>query len=350
MDDDWEEWDPSKGSFVHHMIAGSCAGLMEHAAMFPVDTLKTHLQATGSIKEIKMLMRRPKKLQNMTVGTMPRPCPNKMMNSSLKNSLKPEWLKQRCKNFNMANRFRLWRGVSSMFIGCVPSHAAYFSIYESAKQILGANKEGHHPIAAGSAGIIATLAHDAIITPMDVIKQRLQLGFYNNVPDAMRTIIRTEGLKAFYVSYPITLAMNVPFAALMVAANESSKTILSGGNSENCSMPVYFTSGAIAGAFAGALTNPLDVIKTKLQTQSVICSCPRLQNTIELEAASNPALNGFKEAAAHIMKTGGYRGFLNGIIPRTVFHSSSWAIAWATYEFIKKSLRPSKPIDKNKKF
>jgi len=40
VDEDWEEWDPSKGSFMHHMIAGSCAGVMEHVAMFPLDTYK----------------------------------------------------------------------------------------------------------------------------------------------------------------------------------------------------------------------------------------------------------------------------------------------------------------------
>jgi hypothetical protein len=40
IDEDWEEWDPSKGSFMHHMIAGSCAGVMEHVAMFPLDTYK----------------------------------------------------------------------------------------------------------------------------------------------------------------------------------------------------------------------------------------------------------------------------------------------------------------------
>lgn len=40
IDEDWEEWDPSKGSFVVHMFAGSCAGLAEHIGMFPVDTIK----------------------------------------------------------------------------------------------------------------------------------------------------------------------------------------------------------------------------------------------------------------------------------------------------------------------
>lgn len=38
-DDDWEEWD-GRSSFVHHMIAGSAAGVAEHLCMYPVDTFK----------------------------------------------------------------------------------------------------------------------------------------------------------------------------------------------------------------------------------------------------------------------------------------------------------------------
>lgn len=40
IDDDWEHWDPSRGSFAQHVIAGSCAGVLEHTVMFPVDTFK----------------------------------------------------------------------------------------------------------------------------------------------------------------------------------------------------------------------------------------------------------------------------------------------------------------------
>ena len=41
---------------------------------------------------------------------------------------------------------RLWRGCSTMLFGCIPSHAAYFSIYEAAKESSGANQPGHHPV------------------------------------------------------------------------------------------------------------------------------------------------------------------------------------------------------------
>jgi hypothetical protein len=55
-----------------------------------------------------------------------------------------------------------------------PAHALYFATYEAAKRLLGGNREGHHPLAAASAGAAATLVCDAAMTPVDVIKQRLQ--------------------------------------------------------------------------------------------------------------------------------------------------------------------------------
>lgn len=40
IDEDWEEWTPEKGSFLHHMMAGSAAGVAEHVSIFPIDTIK----------------------------------------------------------------------------------------------------------------------------------------------------------------------------------------------------------------------------------------------------------------------------------------------------------------------
>jgi hypothetical protein len=40
----WEEWDGS-GSFAHHCIAGSAAGVAEHVLMFPIDTYKVSAAA-----------------------------------------------------------------------------------------------------------------------------------------------------------------------------------------------------------------------------------------------------------------------------------------------------------------
>jgi hypothetical protein len=46
----------------------------------------------------------------------------------------------------------LYRGLSAVVIGAGPSHAVYFATYEAAKEMLGGNEAGHHPMATAAAG------------------------------------------------------------------------------------------------------------------------------------------------------------------------------------------------------
>lgn len=180
---------------------------------------------------------------------------------------------------------RLWRGAPALLVACIPSHAAYFSAYELGKEKFGANLAGHHPIAAASAGALATMLHDAVMTPMDVVKQRLQLGYYRGVGHCVRTMLREEGAGAFFRSYTTTLVMNMPYAGVVVAANESLKKVLAPFTGST-TMATYLLSGAGAGALAAAVTCPLDVLKTRLQTESLFTEAAAHG---PLEGGSGPA-------------------------------------------------------------
>jgi len=89
------------------------------------------------------------------------------------------------------------------------------AVYELAKQELGGNEAGYHPLAHAASGALATVASDAVLTPMDVVKQRLQLrrSPYSGVVDcckkvrgvlALACLLRmrtaTPGLTASYFS------------------------------------------------------------------------------------------------------------------------------------------------------
>lgn len=342
--EDWEEWNPSKISFVNHMIAGSVAGLAEHIAMFPLDTIKTNIQCDRCGKEISPL---------------------------------ESW---ECAMRIIRNEgvFRLWRGVTATFAGCLPAHAAYFTVYETNKKLLGVDKEGHHPLMAAVVGATAAISHDVFMTPFDTIKQRMQLGYYKNIKHCMKVMMRTEGLGAFYLAFPATLLMNIPYGGVMMAVNESAKTVLnpSGQYSFSSSM----IAGSIAGSIAAALTTPLDVIKTRLQTQNFE-PCPTsavgtgasplvassvnitssaeqfsagrvLSAKISTNAASSSVVsissagaqrrkrlfNGLLDVVKHTFKTEGWVGFTRGIGPRMVSHAPAVAISWTAYESMKSLL------------
>lgn len=180
---DWEGSRPDNFSFIKHMFAGSMAGIMEHCGMFPFDTIKTHMQASKA---------------------------------------KLGFFKSVARLYKEHGLLRFYKGANVIASGCIPAHACYFTTYEVAKEKFGIEDGKTHFLLSGMIGSMATLFHDAFLTPSDVIKQRMQLGNLSTL-ECIKKTIREEGLIALYRSYPITTMMNIPFAFVIVSANENIK-------------------------------------------------------------------------------------------------------------------------------
>eukprot|EP00981_Chlorochromonas_danica_P003303 scaffold642_cov166-Ochromonas_danica.AAC.20 len=327
---EWEEWNPKKLSFWHHMVAGSAAGLAEHVSIFPIDTIKTNVQCEkcGSSNIFKTWK-----------------CVARMV--------------------SIEGPFRLWRGVSAMFAGCIPA----------SKRALGVTARGEHqPFRAAVCGVIAAISHDLIMTPFDVVKQRMQLGYYASVRHCIKSIVRTEGVRALYISFPMTLSMNIPYGAIMVPVNESMKKVLN--PSGRFDYRISMISGAVAGAVAAAVTTPLDIIKTRLQTQNLqpvsgSAECQFYAKQPQAVVSSSlysdvrmPGVRSFmtvaptrgrrgrSRAAAFLKHPEGVRaivhrliaedgavGFFRGVVPRVLTQAPSVAISWTVYETVKDFLQ-----------
>jgi solute carrier family 25 iron transporter 28/37 len=179
--------------FGQYMLAGSVAGMVEHMAMFPVDLVKTRMQ----------------------------------MLQSAGGSAHRTVYKAFFAIVRKEGPLGLYRGIGAMGLGAGPAHAVYFAVYESLKEYLGGNRSGYHPFAHALAGAGATIASDAVFTPMDVVKQRLQLRHspYVGVMDCIKKTMKAEGLSAFYKSYRTTVVMNIPFTAVHFAAYEAGKKV-----------------------------------------------------------------------------------------------------------------------------
>lgn len=304
---------PENASLAAHLAAGALAGIMEHSVMFPIDSIKTRMQILD--KGLVHLSR------------------------SVFESIS--------KIASTEGAYSLWKGVSSVIMGAGPAHAVYFSVFEATKTFL-VNRmtnspnskkiitDENHPLIASGAGIAATTASDALMTPFDTIKQRMQA---LQIPELQKSssriqsvnimkvaghMYRGEGLKAFYISYPTTLLTNIPFAALNFGFYEYSSAKLNPTNQYNPYL--HCVSGGIAGGIAAALTTPLDCIKTALQTKGIVHS----------ETLRN--INGFKSAVKAIYAQGGYKAFLRGLKPRIIFNVPSTAISWTAYEMAKEIL------------
>jgi solute carrier family 25 iron transporter 28/37 len=311
---EWEEWNPNKISFRNHMIAGSIAGLAEHVSLFPFDTIKTHVQC-------------------QKCGA---PLTTWQTWSSTMQMIQAE------------GPFRLWRGVSATFAGCIPAHAAFFSVFEAMKRLTGADRAGHHPIGAAITGASAALSHDLFMTPFDTIKQRMQLGYYSGFTHCIREVLRTEGAIALFRSLPATLLMNIPHGATVVIVNESTRTFLR--RDQKLSLANSMVAGSLAGAVAAMVTCPLDVIKTRLQTIDLApCPAPSSANItppcqqpiVSSRAAAGEAGHGITamiSIARGIFIAEGIKGLLRGLVPRMMTQAPAAAISWTAYEAAKAAL------------
>jgi len=275
------------------MLAGALAGITEHAVMFPVDSIKTRMQVFATT---------PAAVYTGVGNAFSRISSTEGMRA-------------------------LWRGVSSVILGAGPAHAVHFGTYEAVKELMGANEAGNHWIATSVAGASATIASDALMNPFDVIKQRMQVhkSEFRSVFTCAKVVYRNEGLNAFYVSYPTTLTMTVPFTAVQFTVYEELKKLL---NPSGAYSPVtHMIAGGLAGGVAAGVTTPLDVAKTLLQTRGS-SSDMEIRNT-----------RGMMDAFRIIWQRDGMKGFARGLSPRVMTFMPSNALCWLSYEFFKAAIR-----------
>jgi solute carrier family 25 iron transporter 28/37 len=145
---------------------------------------------------------------------------------------------------------------------------------------------------------------------------------YPSCLDCGRTVVANEGFKAFYRSYTTQLMMSVPFQAIHFTTYEFTQNSL---NAKRTYEPgTHVLSGALAGATAAAVTTPLDVCKTLLNTQE---SCALAQRS--------RAISGFSQAARMVYALQGVGGFFRGFSARVIFQMPATAISWFVYESFK---------------
>lgn len=147
---------------------------------------------------------------------------------------------------------------------------------------------------------------------------------YRGLWDCVVTISRNEGVAAFYRSYSTQLLMNIPFQALHFITYELMQERL---NPQRQYWPgTHMVSGAAAGAVSAALTTPLDVCKTLLNTQ---------EDVALNSARISGHLSGMANAIRTVYRLGGFPAFFKGVQARVIYQMPSTAIAWSVYESFK---------------
>ncbi|MCJ1235884.1 hypothetical protein MMC14_003858 [Varicellaria rhodocarpa] len=239
------EEEEGRPRYLHSMFAGGIGGTTGDLLMHSLDTVKTRQQ-----------------------GDPHMPPRYTSMSSTYTKIFRQEGFRR-----------GLYSGVTPAFLGSFPGTVIFFGTYEYSKRHL-IDLGLPHSLAYLAGGFVADFAASFVYVPSEVLKTRLQLqGRYNNpffssgynyrsTLDAARTIIRQEGFSALFYGYKATIFRDLPFSALQFTFYEQEQKLAKqwvGGRDIGLSLEIL--TGATAGGMAGVITCPLDVVKTRIQTQ-----------------------------------------------------------------------------------
>ncbi len=204
----------SRDAFRVGALSGCAAGFSVQTCMFPLNTIKTRLQARAPEVSLK------------------------------------------------TTRRTLFRGLYSGFLvdtlGSVPGTGVFMATYETLK------RAGFVPpaVAAAAAGVAGSL----LVAPADAIKQRLQVDASKSLRGELAAVARSKTpIRSLFVGYPQFLARDLPFDTVQVTTFELLKrwhaTVVEPERAARTPHELALL-GAAAGAFTGVITTPLDVART----------------------------------------------------------------------------------------
>jgi solute carrier family 25 S-adenosylmethionine transporter 26 len=267
---------PREPSFACALIAGGIAGTSVDVALYPLDTLKTRMQSA--------------------------------------------------QGFLKAGGFRgIYNGLSAAAAGSAPGAALFFSTYETMKGILSPHfSEDRQAMVHMTAASCGETVACTVRVPTEVIKQRMQAGTYAGLAEGVSTIWRTEGVVGFYRGYLSTVMREIPFAFIQFPLYEAGKKMVARrSESGECSSLQAASCGSASGAFAAAVTTPLDVVKTRLMLGA---------------DASGVAYTGMADTFSRVYRTEGARTLFSGVQPRTFWIGIGGFVFFGAYEKAKVAL------------
>ncbi|XP_028799944.1 S-adenosylmethionine carrier 1, chloroplastic/mitochondrial-like isoform X2 [Neltuma alba] len=253
-------------------IAGGAAGVVVETTLYPIDTIKTRLQAARGGGKIILK--------------------------------------------------GLYSGLAGNLAGVLPASAIFVGVYEPTKLKLLDSLPGNlSAVAHFVAGAIGGVASSLVRVPTEVVKQRMQTGQFSSAPAAVRLIVAKEGFKGLYAGYGSFLLRDLPFDAIQFCIYEQLRIGYKLAAKRDLNDPENAMLGAFAGAVTGAVTTPLDVVKTRLMVQG-----------------SQNQYKGISDCVRTIIKDEGTQTLFKGVGPRVLWIGIGGSIFFGVLEKTKQIL------------
>lgn len=227
---------------------------------------------------------------------------------------------------DIAEAFRLVRSMrlTALYAGLVPSLLAvvptalvYMPTYEMASGAL-------RPVVAKElvpplAGVLTGIACATVRVPASVLKSRVQLGLAPSATVALRRAIKAGGVRELYVGFSATLVLDVCVAVVQFTALDLGRR-----TPGLLSSPAVL--GFVASALATAVTEPIDVVRTRIMA--------RVKGQPNARFNYTSVVDGIASAT----RSEGFAALYRGLLPRLALRSFGGAIWYSTYVYSREAL------------
>lgn len=292
-------------------IAGFTAGMVSTLVVHPFDVIKTRLQLKPTAKSAP----------GDTWRIM-----QEIGNEAIRENTTSTGIASRNKVVIQA----FYRGLMPNMIGNSVSWALYFMWYGNIKDLVRTVRvktQGEEKgrrlgsmdyfLASGLSGILTGV----VTNPIWVIKTRMlstsksHPGAYKSIAHGTKTLWQKEGIKGFYRGLTPSL-FGVSHGAVQFMAYEQLKNrwaLGRKGGKEGLTNVDFLTLSAVSKMFAGSITYPYQVVRTKMQRYDVP----------EMRA---------REVVKGIWRAEGAAGFYKGLVPNLVRVVPSTMVTFVCYE------------------
>lgn len=269
-------------------LAGSFSGVCSTVLFQPLDLIKTRIQT------------RPSSRQPLNVV------------SAARSVLRSEGV------------LGLWSGLGPSLARTVPGVGLYFSTAHTLRSQLTSSSG---PETSLMIGFVSRSVACAALIPITVIKLRSEVE--TRMTASVTDIYKMEGVRGLTRGLVPTILRDAPFSGLYMMMYDLIRKAgnivitltdtLTPDNLEWNKLDSALMNGLMAGCLASLVTQPMDVVKTKMQIQT-----SRYKTLVQ--------------ACSRILKKYGPRGFFLGLGPRLLRRSLMAGLAWSLYERAMKSL------------
>jgi len=337
-------------SLIRNALGSAAAGILSRIITHPLDTAKARLQANYTQVESPSSTSKVPRYRG-TIDVLVR-------------------------TFRSEGLGGLYRGFGAILFGGTPGTVAYLCSYDIFKNkitqmhssLLQNNKtasESSADFGSGigefaihfTSGMLAETFACVIYVPVDVVKERMQVQHgklgsnYKGSGDALKTILRTEGLSGIYKGYAATLGSFGPYSAFYFVFYERLKRFARENNAEQKQLDYSLDSSSLenieieffqivacsasAGALASWITSPLDMAKLRLQVQRG----NQANSTSAVGGKTSQILyTGALDCLRKIYNEEGVRALFRGAGARVIHFAPAVTITMTSYEVLKSYL------------